>query len=198
VAIQKRSSFGKFFSLFMQKNRSFWVEYGKIKILNKNTRFEIMFEFNDMYNNKVLLTFDDQPYSKSPKHVWVICRYENKWLLTKHKNRGLEFPGGKVENGETASDAAIREVMEETGGVISQLTFIGQYKVQGKGRTTIKNIYFARIKELIEQPTYYETDGPILLTSLPNGICNESAYSFIMKDGVLSNSLTYLNEKGLA
>lgn len=154
-----------------------------------------MYAFNDIYNNKVLITFDDQPYSKHPKHVWVICQYENKWLLTKHKNRGLEFPGGKVEQGETVGDAAIREVMEETGGVISQLTFIGQYKVQGRGRTTIKNIYFARIKEIIKQPTYFETEGPILLSTLPENIRQDQSYSFIMKDGVLTYSLEYLKEK---
>lgn len=154
-----------------------------------------MYVFSDIYNNKVSLTFGDQPYSKNPKHVWVICRYRNMWLLTKHKNRGLEFPGGKVEHGEIASDAAIREVKEETGGIVSQLTYIGQYKVYGKGRTTIKNIYFAQIKDIVKQPTYFETEGPVLISIFPKNIRHDKLYSFIMKDEVLTYSLQYLKEK---
>ncbi|UTW70910.1 NUDIX domain-containing protein [Anaerobacillus sp. HL2] len=29
------------------------------------------------------------------------------------KDRGLEFPGGKIEKGETADQAALREINEE-------------------------------------------------------------------------------------
>src|SRR5699024_9134910 len=112
--------------------------------------------------NKVTLSFKDEPFSKNPKHVFIICTYQNKWLLTKHSDRGLEFPGGKVEEGETAEMAAKREVMEETGGKVNKLTYIGQYKVYGKSETIIKNIYKAEIDSLEEQDTYYETDGPVL------------------------------------
>src|SRR5690625_3804916 len=119
--------------------------------------------FIDYYKNKVTLSFADHPFSSEPKHVWVICKYKDKWLLTKHKERGLEFPGGKVEQGETAEQGAIREVLEETGGVVETIDYIGQYFVAGKGGEIIKNIYFAFISELKEQPTYFETDGPVLL-----------------------------------
>ena len=74
-----------------------------------------MITFLDYYQNQVELSFDDHPFSDRPLHVWVIAVYEGKWLLTHHKQRGYEFPGGKVEPGETAEEAARREVMEETG-----------------------------------------------------------------------------------
>ena len=80
-----------------------------------------MLTFLDYYQNEVKLSFLDHPFSASPKHVWVICSYQNKWLLTKHKERGYEFPGGKVEPGETPEEAAIREVKEETGGLVDNL-----------------------------------------------------------------------------
>lgn len=60
-----------------------------------------MLTFRDFYHNEIRLSFLDHPFSKEPKHVWVICRFKGKWLLTKHKDRGLEFPGGKVEEGES-------------------------------------------------------------------------------------------------
>lgn len=149
-----------------------------------------MIVFQDTYRNEVQLSFSMDPYSNNPKHVWVICRYQDQWLLTKHRERGLEFPGGKVEEGETPEEAAIREVREETGAEIERLTYIGQYKVLGKGKTIIKNIYFADIRSLSNQDTYFETHGPELLKDLPlSTIKNDHHFSFIMKDDVLTHCL---------
>jgi len=156
---------------------------------------EGMYTFIDYYKNKVTLSFDDHPYSEQPKHVWVICKYNKKWLLTRHKDRGLEFPGGKVEQGETAEEGAIREVMEETGGMIKTLHYIGQYYVEGKSDHIIKNVYFADVEELTDQPTYYETEGPVLLETVPINVKHNERYSFIMKDDVLTYSLQYIEEK---
>ncbi|HEX6594478.1 MAG TPA: nucleoside triphosphatase YtkD [Bacillota bacterium] len=154
-----------------------------------------MFTFRDYYDNVVKLSFADHPFSKHPKHVWVICMYNNKWLLTEHKDRGLEFPGGNVEKGETAREAAIREVREETGGIIRKITYIGQYYVQGKGGNIIKNVYVAEIAELRKQATYFETNGPVLLSEIPTNVKDHELYSFIMKDDVLTHCLQYLKAR---
>ncbi|SIS44061.1 RNA deprotection pyrophosphohydrolase [Salimicrobium flavidum] len=144
-----------------------------------------MEQFYDYYNNLVKLSFEDHPFSENPKHVWVICRYRGKWLLTEHKERGLEFPGGKVEDGEGAFEAAIREVKEETGAVVDQLDYVGQYYVAGKGGTIVKNVYFAEISRLEEETHYFETNGPVLLEKLPEVLPKQKKYSFMMKDNVL-------------
>ncbi|WP_099160042.1 RNA deprotection pyrophosphohydrolase [Virgibacillus ndiopensis] len=151
-----------------------------------------MITFRDYYNNEVTLSFADHPFSKQPKHVWVISYFHDKWVLTKHKDRGLEFPGGKVEKNETAEEAAIREVKEETGGIVLSLDYIGQYFVAGKGGNIIKNVYFAEIKDLIKQQTYYETEGPVLLETIPDDVKKDNLYSFIMKDGVLTNCMDHI------
>lgn len=156
-----------------------------------------MYKFIDFYKNEVTLSFVDHPFSKSPKHVWIICKYQDKWLLTKHKERGLEFPGGKVEVGETAKQGAIREIKEETGGIIDQIHYVGQYFVAGKRDQVIKNVYFAEIKELKKQPTYFETDGPVLLMEIPQNVKHNKSFSFIMKDDVLFHSMQQINEKFL-
>jgi 8-oxo-dGTP diphosphatase len=148
-----------------------------------------MFTFRDFYQNEVQLSFQDHPFSKDPRHVFVICRYNNNWLLTKHKDRGLEFPGGKVEKGENAVEAAHREVMEETGGVIKTIRYIGQYYVAGKAGHVVKNVYFAEVERLDKQNTYYETDGPVLLEEIPENVKTNNQFSFIMKDDVLTNCL---------
>lgn len=154
-----------------------------------------MYRFIDYYHNEVLLSFDDHPFSKEPKHVWVVCRHQQKWLLTKHSDRGIEFPGGKVEANETALEAAIREVKEETGGSVHDIEYIGQYKVKGKEKVIVKNIYFARINRLEKQDGYYETYGPVLLDQLPEDIQTNKQYSFIMKDDVLQKSLEEVKKR---
>src|SRR5690625_3198724 len=140
------------------------------------------YTFTDFYNNEVRLSFANHPFSKNPKHVWVICKYKDQWLLTQHRSRGLEFPGGKVEEGETAEQAAIREVSEETGGVIKEIHYIAQYYVAGKSGNIIKNVYFARISSLNEQETYYETLGPALIDEISPNVKDIHQYSFMMKD----------------
>lgn len=152
------------------------------------------YSFADFYNNQVIFSFKDHPFSKDPKHVLTICKYKDRWLLTKHKTRGLEFPGGNVEKGEGAKDAAIREVLEETGGIVEDIHYIGQYNVDGKRERIIKNVYFARIKELKEQETYYETLGPVLKEQIPKNLPYDKDYSFIMKDGVVFYSMQYIKK----
>ncbi|WDP90589.1 MAG: A/G-specific adenine glycosylase [Desulfobacter sp.] len=55
------------------------------------------------------------------RHIAVgIVRKQGRVLITRRKLDGLlgglwEFPGGKVEKGETAGQACIREILEETG-----------------------------------------------------------------------------------
>ncbi|MCM2675371.1 RNA deprotection pyrophosphohydrolase [Alkalicoccobacillus plakortidis] len=149
-----------------------------------------MHTFMDAYQREVQLAFKKDPFSSMPKHVWVICMYKNQWLLTNHKKRGLEFPGGKVEQGESPLDAARREVFEETGASVKTIQYIGQYTISDQ--QICKNIYFAEIDDVEEQNNYFETEGPVLVNELPDQIAENQDYSFIMKDGVLQYCLEYI------
>ncbi|MCL9971256.1 MULTISPECIES: RNA deprotection pyrophosphohydrolase [Anoxybacillus] len=156
-----------------------------------------MIVFQDYYGYNVRLSFSDHPFSQQPKHVFVICRYGGRWLLTNHAVRGLEFPGGKIEKGETPKQAAIREVKEETGGVVEKITYIGQYEVNRPNETIVKNIYFAHVKSLEQRESYFETNGPVLIEHMPDEIAKDERFSFIMKDGVWTYTKQELQRRGM-
>ena len=71
-------------------------------------------------------------------------------LFVRHRLRGWELPGGKVDPGESALDAAVREVAEEScvqlcaeGGDAPRL--IAQYEIEEEGfGTHVKSVFVAR------------------------------------------------------
>ncbi|TDQ40297.1 RNA deprotection pyrophosphohydrolase [Aureibacillus halotolerans] len=151
-----------------------------------------MYTFQDYYHNHVKLSFKDNPFTDKPGHVLILCRYKGQWLFTKHPRRGIEFPGGKVEAGELPREAAVREVFEETGGTLSSLSYIGQYKVEGRHETIEKSIYYGTIAGLEKQKHYHETEGPVLFKQLPKKLKEDSRFSFHMRDEVVEMSIQHI------
>lgn len=154
-----------------------------------------MEKFTDANGATVTLAFKENAFQESPKHVLVICRYKDEWLLTRHSGRGLEFPGGKVENGETLEEAARREVMEETGGELKSLESVGEYKVEADQGSFTKRIFYGEAARIIRQEDYLETAGPALVSGDLLTERMKDEYSFIMKDDVVKRSLEFLREK---
>ncbi|MEK3991563.1 RNA deprotection pyrophosphohydrolase [Robertmurraya sp. FSL R5-0851] len=148
--------------------------------------------FRDHLGAQVLLSFGENRFGAIVKHVLILSKYKNGWLLTKHKKRGLEFPGGKVEPGETLVEAATREVFEETGGVLNKLIKIGHYEVRNGDESFVKAIFYGEIKELIRKDDFLETDGPVFIDDpyLSDRLSDD--YSFIMKDAVVEKSMHYI------
>lgn len=58
----------------------------------------------------------------------LVLRGTDEVLLVRHAYRqGWFLPGGGVERGETLQDAAIRELREEAGVAIAEVTLVGVY-----------------------------------------------------------------------
>ncbi|KIL45540.1 RNA deprotection pyrophosphohydrolase [Jeotgalibacillus campisalis] len=149
-----------------------------------------MHVFNDFVGKRVHFSFEKLPFGELPKHVWILTRYQNAWVVTKHKKRGLEFPGGKVEPGESLDHAARREIKEELGGEAGALHYIGQYRV-GDHPPFIKAVYFTEIVKLHPQDHYFETAGPQKVEEELKSIRMRDEFSFLMKDDVLIHALFY-------
>ena len=145
--------------------------------------------FNDEKGGTVKLSFLNDSFSKEADHVLVICRFFDQWLLTRHKERGWEFPGGKREPGETIEVAAFREVEEETGAKLKNLHFIGEYEVTYENNSFVKAIFSGEVETLTKKENYLETNGPILVGGDLLSLRFQDHYSFIMKDRVVEIAL---------
>lgn len=151
-----------------------------------------MEKFSDILGNKVELSFSSNAFEQEAKHVFVICRYLDHWLLTKHSVRGLEFPGGKVEPGESLKEAAMREVYEETGATLEELSQIAEYRVFDEKNIFVKAVFWGKIKSVHKMNSYYETKGPVLVKGNLLDLRFGEEYSFIMKDEVVAECMKYI------
>lgn len=151
--------------------------------------------FFDIVGNKVELSLSSQSFQEKVMHVLVICQLGNDWILTRHKKRGLEFPGGKVEAGETLEAAARREVYEETGAILSELLRLGEYRVLDPKGAFVKAVFYGRVKQIKQKSDYLETDGPVAIKSDILSLRFGKEYSFIMKDQVIEECLKQIEKQ---
>jgi 8-oxo-dGTP diphosphatase len=122
-----------------------------------------MIEFKDAKGMMVQFLYEPEEFVEGVAHVFVICEYKGKWLLTNHKTRGWEFPGGKIELNESPVAAAKREVYEETGATLKELIPIGTYKVLDGKHSFVKKVYFGIVKKVDQNEYFFETNGPVLV-----------------------------------
>ncbi|MEE1132883.1 MAG: NUDIX domain-containing protein [Caryophanon sp.] len=138
-----------------------------------------MFTFEDLHGCKVELSFTPDTFAVASKHVLILVQHEGKWLTTIHRNRGTEFPGGKVEEGETLAEAAIREVYEETGVHITDVAWFAEYAVHAEPLFS-KTVFTARFLSQESLPEEYETIGTAWLAE--DDIFRAEPLSFYMQD----------------
>src|SRR5260370_42508858 len=76
---------------------------------------------------------------ETPLIAVVRLRKRNEWVL----------PKGKLDDGETARDAAMREVVEETGHEVSVHEFLGTLVYESGGRSKV--VHYWRMETIGEQ-----------------------------------------------
>lgn len=62
------------------------------------------------------------------RRATVIYRRDEEILFVRKRNAKWNRPGGRVEQGETPLQAAMREMAEETGLTFDQLSYVSEYE----------------------------------------------------------------------
>lgn len=145
-----------------------------------------MFTFTDENGLQVDLRFDEGPFEIEPKHVLVLVKDQQKWLCTIHYKRGVEFPGGKQEQGETLVEAAIREVYEETQVRVKDVKWFANYIVHDR-IPFCKAVFTARVEEIEPFIGEHETVGMTWLTE--EELLQHPNLSFYMRDDGMKKML---------
>ncbi|MFY0545305.1 NUDIX domain-containing protein [Brevibacillus sp. H7] len=149
-----------------------------------------MYSFFDDFGLPVTLTFDPKVFrQRTARHVLVFPFLEGKLLFTRHRQRGIELPGGKVEPGETSLAAAVRETFEETGYSLSAIEQIGQYVIND---VIVKDIYVARVDRQVAEPAGADVEEALLFDVIPQYVKDNPHFSRYLYDDVYPLTLAHL------
>ncbi|TFH22095.1 MAG: NUDIX domain-containing protein [Bacteroidia bacterium] len=103
-------------------------------------------------------------------YVVMGARYQEKWIFVRHRERSTwEMVSGHIEAGETADQAAIRELSEEAGVVNSSLKPLCDYEVEVKGKKEYGRFYGVEVSEL-DPRLEHEIEELVLADGLPEAL----------------------------
>lgn len=79
-------------------------------------------------------------------YVVIAAREKGRWIFVRHRERSTwELPAGHIEEGESADQAAHRELFEETGTRSCSLSYLCDYQVSARGKDEWGRLYLAEI-----------------------------------------------------
>lgn len=109
------------------------------------------------------VTFYNSCPEEELKYAVIVARFQGKWIFCRHKERPTwEIPGGHREPGESAGEAASRELWEETGAVSAKIEPVCVYGFYDLGM-----LFFAEVHELGPIPDASEIREITFCDSLP-------------------------------
>jgi 8-oxo-dGTP diphosphatase len=97
--------------------------------------------------------------------VVVFAAVGDRWLVADIPGRGWCVPSGRLEPGESAEEAALRETREEVGADLEGLTYLGYYGLREAGGSKVVPAYCGVVAgEWGDLPLGTESRGARLLS----------------------------------
>ncbi len=82
----------------------------------------------------------------------------------------LELPGGMIDEGETAAEAAARELREETGFAARSLEHLGSFDVDASKAANQGHVFLAVGAERLHEPEPHEMEAPEVVLAPLSGL----------------------------
>jgi 8-oxo-dGTP diphosphatase len=121
----------------------------------------------------------------------IASKYSGIWIYVRHHKRTTwEIPGGHIEKGETADEAASRELMEETGAIDFKIECVSTYSVLKNGKTGFGRLYLAEISALGPVPDTSEIAEVKMMDSLPENLTHPD-----IQPHLYQRVLDFINER---
>ncbi|WP_274364106.1 NUDIX domain-containing protein [Paenibacillus thermotolerans] len=120
-------------------------------VIMKDAKGNVFLEFFEIEEDQINVALLDAPLTHAL--IVVTCQGKHLFLYNKWSN-SWELPGGIIEQGETAKQCAIRELLEETNQSIEEINFKGLMKFRlqpsfhGPERTEYGALFSGQINQL--------------------------------------------------
>jgi 8-oxo-dGTP diphosphatase len=115
-------------------------------------------------------------------YVVIAARYDGGWLFVRHRKRGgYELPAGHPDEGEDSVEAAVRELMEETGARDFTMEPVTYYSIDTGSGKKFGRLFLASVDTLGEITDKNEIEGVRVFRRLPRDLSLPEVMTFLYR-----------------